>query len=267
MSLDHPVTSIDVPAPRTSPLTSQVDKDDPTTVTLVDPVCAPFDLVTVLPIPESIETSPPDVPVSIKAVVIPTPRLDPGDPCPTRPCTTLSDVHTVPSSPLKPTRPPTVPTRSGSTPTLLPKIVTLTLPVDPPFDAFAELPNAVSKLQDLLTLLRSGTVSVVIVTSPLPVPQDTRPRTLLPDTHVVVPAPLPPPRTPALYSPISPSPEPITVTLADPVRPKFVLPTLLVLIDAKSIVKLDSRLVSDPDVVTANADASCNDPDPAFDTT
>ncbi len=141
----------------------------------------------------------------------------PALPCPTLHRTLVSDIHTVSSHDVCPTRPP-IPVVPAS-PSPAPDIVTLADPVPPRFDCPTTLIPARST--DCDTVVLPTLCPTLIATRPLPlVTSPTKLTVHVSDTHLVTSAAVSDPRIAAVYM-ARPIPAPKTVTSCDPVPAAF----------------------------------------------
>jgi hypothetical protein len=137
----------------------------------------------------------------------------PALPCPTLHRTLVSDIHTVSSHDVCPTRPP-IPVVPAS-PSPAPDIVTLADPVPPRFDCPTTL--ILPRSTDCDNVVLPTLCPTLIATRPLPlVTSPTKLTTQVSDTHLVTSAAVPDPRIAAVYI-ARPIPIPNTVTSCDPV--------------------------------------------------
>jgi hypothetical protein len=183
---------------------------DPCTVTDADPVPARFCCRDTLTLPASNDIATELLPLRSPAVIAT--RRVPGTPCPTRHRTDVSDSHSVPSHPVCPIRPIAV---SDTSPSPDPCIVTDADPVPARFDFRVAL-KLTTSVEYMALAVPSLSLAVIAIRRVPWIPRPTRHPTDVSDSHSVPSHPVCPIR-PIAVSDTSPSPDPCTVTDADPV--------------------------------------------------
>ena len=210
-------SQLDTPT-RLDPLTVNVPRSPPLTLTTTPPVDAPFRISTPDTLAPSYVIPSDTLPTSTPALT--DTRSVPDTPLPDLHATELSDAHSLDSHADPPTPAPAL---DDANPNPLPTTTTDAPPVPATFTRAAPL-----------TYLSTEYASLTLPTSPPDVtttrsvpdtPPLVRHTTLVSDTHTLASHPLTPTPTRPLY-PLTPSPVPLTLTLTLPLPTAFARSTL-----------------------------------------